>query len=237
MNNTPPARKFLPSHKGGLALAAVLLCSAFAPAQAQGHQPAPIERRGPAPGAGMQPRYNGNNAQGGMVPGRPGKNQQHLSAWMDAHRNLPIAQQQSALENEPGFHDLKPQEQIRMHARLQQLNSLPPQQQQRVLARTEAMERLAPAQRQQVRGAAAQLGALPEDRRRAVATAFHSAMDLPEGQRQAWLDSPQTRAQFNDQERGTLNNLLQVAPAANQAGLPGFAPRSAQPRYNQPPQQ
>lgn len=116
-----------------------------------------------------------------------------------------------------------------MHARLQQLNSLPPQQQQRVLERTEAMERLAPAQRQQIRGAAAQLGSLPPDRRKAVATAFHSALDLPEGQRQAWLDSPQTRSQFSDQERGTLNNLLQVAPAANSVGLPGFTPRSQQP--------
>ncbi len=159
------------------------------------------------------------------MPGRPLKNQQHLSAWMDQHRNQPIQQQQNALENEPGFHTLKPQEQERMHQRLQQLNAMPPQQQQRVMARTEAMERLPPATRQQIRGAAAQLGSLQPDRRRAVASAFHSALSMPEGQRQGWLNSPQTRAQFNDQERTTINNLLQVAPAAGQAGLPGFAPR------------
>ena len=235
MKNVKPMRKLLNGLAGGLASVCVLLGSTLS-AQPPNHQPAPIERRAPAApsgGSGMPPR---NNVQTGMVPGRPVKNQQHLADWMDSHRNLPIAQQQSALENEPGFHTLKPQEQQRMHDRLQQLNSMPPQQQQRVIARTEAMERLAPVQRQQIRGAAAQLGSLPPDRRRAVAGAFHSALDLPEGQRQAWLNSPQTRAQFNDQERGTLNNLLQVAPAAGQAGLPGFVPRSAQPRYNQPPQ-
>ncbi len=220
MKNVRSTRTPLAALLGGLASVGFLLCCAL-PAQPPTHQPAPIERRTPP----AQPR---NNAQAGMVPGRPVKNQQHLAEWMDSHRNLPLAQQQSALENEPGFHSLKPQEQQRMHDRLQQLNALPPQQQQRVIARTEAMERLAPAQRQQIRGAAAQLGSLPPDRRQAVASAFHSALNLPEGQRQAWLNSPQTRAQFNDQERGTLDNLLQVAPAAGQAGLPGFTPRPRQ---------
>ena len=235
MNSLPPTRTFLQAVGGRLALAVILLGGVKLRAQPPNRQPAPIEHRTPGgnPGPGISPRYS---QQTGMIPGKPVRNQQHLAEWMDSHRNLPLDQQQSALENEPGFHSLKPQEQQRMHARLQQLNALPPQQQQRVLARTEAMERLPPAERQQIRGAAAQLGGLAPDRRKAVASAFHSALDLPENQRQAWLDSAQTRAQFNDQERGTLNNLLQVAPAAQQVGLPGFVPRSQQPRFNQPPQ-
>lgn len=215
-------------------------------------QPAPIERRAPSspPQGGPQVRNNApapygeadrrtlnqqsqlpQQRQAGPQNGYVGpanrqpRNPQHLSQWMDSHRSLPLAQQQSELSNEPGFRNLNPAEQQRMHQRLQQLNAMPAQQQQRVIQRTEAMERLAPPQRQQIRGATSQLGSLAPDRRRAVASAFHAALQYPENQRQQWINSPQIRSQFNDQERSTLNNLLQVAPAASQAGLPGFSPR------------
>lgn len=201
---------------------AMLLVLAAASSRAQtGHQAAPIERRAPA--APQQSNRPGQGTPGRLAPGRPGKNQQHLSQWMDTHNGMPLAQQQTALENEPGFRNLKPAEQDRMHARLQQLNQMPPEQRQRVIQRTEAMERLAPTQRQQIRGATAQLGSLQPPRRRAVASAFHSALEMPVGERQRWLNSAQVRSQFNDEERSTLNNLLLVAPAASQAGLPGFS--------------
>ena len=169
-------------------------------------------------------------------PNRPGQTQQHLSGWMDTHRNLPVADQQRALENEPGFRSLPPQEQQQLHNRLRQLNAMPPQQRQKEMQRTEAMERLAPPQRQQVRAAVAELGSLSEDRKNAVARAFHTAVEMPEQQRQNWLNSPQVRGQFNDNERATLNHLLSVQPVAAQAGLPGFSPRTTQPQYPPNPQ-
>lgn len=158
------------------------------------------------------------NGQGGSQggsstnPNRVGHTPQHLSQWMEAHRNLPVPQQQSALEGEPGFRELKPQEQQRIRNQLARLNSLPPEQRQLAIARTEWMERLAPGQRQQVREAMAQVGGLPPERARAVGRAFRSLRDLPQGQRQAYLTSAQARADFNDQERGTLSNLLNVGP-------------------------
>ena len=221
-------------------------------------QPAPIVRESPAQAAEpthsestqisqaspyTPPGDRSANAPGNpegrsqplIRPNRPAQNQQHLNQWMEAHRNLPIDQQQRALQQEPGFNNLNPALQQRMHDRLNQLNSMAPAQRQRVLARTEAMERLTMPQRQQVSGALRQLGSLPPDRQRAVSRAFHATIDMPEPQRQAWLNSPQTHAQFTDSERATLGNLYSVAPMASQAGLTSFT--SHPPPAYQPPRQ
>ncbi|WP_263368688.1 DUF3106 domain-containing protein [Edaphobacter bradus] len=138
--------------------------------------------------------------------------QEHLSQWMERHSNLPLAQQQKALENEPGFRDLPSATQQRMRDSLTQLNNMPPEQRRRMLARTEAMEHLTPQQRTQVRGALGQLGSLPVDRRRMVARAFRDLREMPVPQRQAILNSDRFRGQFSDQERGTISNLLAVEP-------------------------
>ena len=145
-------------------------------------------------------------------PNRPRSMQGHLGPWLDSHRNLPLEQQQHALEQEPGFRQLAPDQQQRVRDRLTQLNRMSPQQRQNAIDRTEAMERLTPQQRQQVRSAAGELGSLPPDRRRAVAQAFRGLQSLPPEQRQGYLNSPQVRGQFNDQERGTLNSLMQASP-------------------------
>jgi hypothetical protein len=150
-------------------------------------------------------------AQARPVPG-PKRNQEHLAQWMERHSNLPLADQQRALENEPGFRELPPPTQQRMRDRLTQLNNMSPQQRNRILDRTEAMEHLSLPERQQVRGAMQQLGQLPQDRRRLVARAFRDLREMPQPQRQAILDSDRFRGQFSPQERSTLNNLLAVEP-------------------------
>ena len=131
---------------------------------------------------------------------------------MNEHRNLPLVQQQTAIEREPGFQSLKSQEQLRIHNLVTRLNTMPPEQRQRTLERTEAMERLTPPQRQQVRNAMAALGSLPEERHRIVARTFYALRDMPDGRREMYMNSPQFRAQFNDPERAALQNLLNVAP-------------------------
>lgn len=188
------------------AFAAVLLSATTAMVSAQ---PAFMGRAGQARGrpAMNGPRQGPGMRQNGGKP-KPG----HLGQWMDRHSNLPLAEQQRALENEPGFRDLPPQTQQAMRDRVTQLNSMTPERRQRVLARTEAMERLTPPQRQQVRNAAAWVNSLPEDRRRMVARAFRDLRDMPEQQRQTILNSDRFRSQFSDQERGTLSNLLTVEP-------------------------
>ncbi len=138
--------------------------------------------------------------------------QEHLAQWMDRHRSLPLSQQQSALEHEPGFQSLPAETQQRMRDRLTQLNAMPAEQRQRLLERTEAMEQLSPIQRQQIRGAMQQLSSLPPDRRRLVARAFRDMREMPVPERQAVLGSDRFRGQFSEGERATLSNLLTVEP-------------------------
>ena len=186
-----------------------------APMRVQGNRPNYAERPAPnagRPGAGARPAPNGMNRPGAINTLHRPEAQQHLGEWMEAHRSLSPQQQQNALEAEPGFRELRPEEQQRMHNQLTRLNAMSPEQRQRTIARTEWMEHLAPQERQQVNSALRQLGSLPQDRSFAVGRAFRSVQGMPPMERQAYLNSPQFRSQFNDQERGTLNNLLNVSP-------------------------
>ena len=142
----------------------------------------------------------------------PKQKQEHLGQWMDRHSNLPLADQQKALESEPGFKDLPPQTQQRLRDHLAQLNNMTPEQRRRAIEHTEVMEQLTPQQRQQVRGALAQFQGLPDDRRRLVSRAFRDLREMPPPQRQAILNSDRFRGQFSDQERNTISNLLAVEP-------------------------
>ncbi len=187
------------------ALAVLLLVAFCAMGPAQ---PVSMSRVGQAP----RPAANAQHpAQGAKTLG-PKPNQEHLAQWMERHNNLPLSDQQRALESEPGFRDLPPQTQQRMRDRLTQLNSMPPEQRRRILEHTERMEHLTPPQRQQVRGALDQYRGLPEDRRRLVARAFRDLREMPQPQRQAILNSDRFRGQFSDQERNTISDLLAVEP-------------------------
>jgi hypothetical protein len=186
-----------------LALATVLLSEITAIAAAQ---PAFMHRTGQAGRPAMSaPRPGPGAKQNGMK-------QEHLAQWMDRHSNLPLAEQQKALENEPGFRDLPPQTQQRMHDKITQLNNMPPERRRRILERAEEFEHLTPAQRQQWRGAMQQYTVLPENRRRVIARAFRDLREMPQPQRDAILNSDRFRGQFSDQERGMLSSLLSVEP-------------------------
>jgi hypothetical protein len=188
------------------ALASLLLSAATAMVAAQ---PAAMHMARQAGRPAMSAPRPGPGAKQGVGPKA---NQEHLAQWMDRHSNLPLADQQKALENEPGFRDLPPQTQQAMRNRLTQLNSMTPEQRRRILERTEEMERLTPPQRQQVRSALEQYRGLPEDRRRLVARAFRDLREMPQPQRQAIMSQDRFRSQFSDQERNTLSNLLAVEP-------------------------
>jgi hypothetical protein len=131
---------------------------------------------------------------------------------MEHHSNMSLADQQKALEHEPGFRDLPPQTQQNLRNQLKELNNMPPEQRRRMLEHTETMEHLTPPQRQQFRGAMEEYRALPEDRKRLVARAFRDLREMPQPQRQEIMNSDRFRGQFSDQERSTLSSLLAVEP-------------------------
>ena len=112
-------------------------------------QPASMRKVGQVP----HPAVNAPRPAQGQKQIGPKPNQEHLAQWMNRHSTLPLAQQQHALENEPGFRDLPSQTQQRMRDRLTQLNNMTPEQRRRILDRTEQIEHLTPTQRQQWHGA------------------------------------------------------------------------------------
>lgn len=173
----------------------------FVPRQGGMPQGNPSQRFGGQQGAVMGPQNNANRTRG-----------EHLDQWMQQHQNLTPQAQQRALQKEPGFNQLPQQTQQRMVERLNRLNSMNPQQRERMIRNGEAMERMSPQQRVQVRSAMGQLSALPDDRRRAVARSWRELRSMPAAQQNQILNSPQYHQQFNDEERGTLGNLLSVSP-------------------------
>jgi hypothetical protein len=139
--------------------------------------------------------------------------QGHLADWMQNHSNMSLAEQQRAMQNEPGFRELDRQTQQRELNRLGQLYALSPQQRARRLDRLEAFENLNPAQRQQYDAAARQLGVLPRPRQNMIAHAMIDMRDMPPQQREQVIDSPAFAQQFPDPgERAMIRTLLSAEP-------------------------
>jgi chemotaxis regulatin CheY-phosphate phosphatase CheZ len=158
----------------------------------------PCFARPPQPQA-ARPRFENNQ-------------QPHLGAWLQRHGNLPLDQQEKALQSEPGFNRLTPETQQKLLDRLRQINHMPPNQRQRTVDRIEAMEHLTPQMRQQVRASVQQFHALPADRQRLVKKAFRDLREYPPEQRATMMNSSQFQAQFTPQERTILGNILTVEP-------------------------
>jgi hypothetical protein len=163
----------------------------------EGEQPARMGRRDvPAP-AGQQRRIPDNG---------------HLGQWMNQHKGMTPAQQQQALQREPGFRELPPQTQQRYIERLAQLNAMPAGERQKMLVRNEWMEHLNPDQRAQVRGATEELGSLPPEQRKAVARSFRQLRELPPGERNAAMNSQRFGGSMNPAQMDALRNLMRVEP-------------------------
>ena len=186
-----------------LCLGAVLAAlSSASPALARSRAPQPA-----APPPALKPN------RPVMRPVRPAQQRQnHLQQWMEQHRELPLAEQLHALDNEPGFRELDPKTQQRYRDELVRLYNMRPQQRDRILERNEALERLTPVQRQQWNAAVQQFNALPPPRLRMMRTAILHLREMPPAQREEVIDSAPFRAQFSDNERGLLRTLLTAEP-------------------------
>jgi hypothetical protein len=157
----------------------------------------------------------------------PARPEEHLQRWMESHSGMSLAQQQHALQSEPGFRELPPQIQQNRLNTLARLYNMNPRQRTRILDRAEALERLAPPQRQQWRDAVQRLNMLPPPRKHVMAGAIIELRELPPEQRDAVLASPAYQSQFSPYERQTLRTLLMAEP---------YPPvRAARPSYPPPP--
>ncbi|HXE07314.1 MAG TPA: DUF3106 domain-containing protein [Acidobacteriaceae bacterium] len=199
------------------AVSILLLAAAPAHARWQGAQkgaPPRIVRQPPPPRQG--PNVNGNapyqqqrRAQQQERIQRRG----HLEDWMQSHSNMSLADQQRAMQNEPGFRELPRWEQQQELNQLARLYAMTPQQRARRLNRLEAYEGLNPVERQQYDAAARQLGVLPRPRQNMIAHALLDLREMPPPQREQVIDSPAFAQQFPDpNERAMIRTLLSAEP-------------------------
>ncbi len=166
----------------------------------------------PAQEVPRPPQANGFNRE---VPRPPTAGQRHGGDWLKSHRDLPLSDQQKALQSDPQFRRLPQQQQQRLVNRLQNFDNLPAQEQQRRLNRIETWEHLTPQQKQQARQLASQWQHVPQERRQAMKNAIGDLRAIPPQQREQVLNSDRYRGMFSEQERNMLRDTtkLPLAPA------------------------
>jgi hypothetical protein len=167
---------------------------------------------GPRAFAQNQGRWGRRNAdQGGQrsYPKGPGP---HRGEWLRNHQNLPPAEQERVLRNDPGFRQLPPQRQDQLVDRLRNFNSRPPEERERILNRMRTVENLPQPERQRVRNLYGQMRELPDDRRMAVHQAARQLGAMSPAERERMLNSPQFRRRFSPQEQDLVRGLTRLEP-------------------------
>lgn len=164
---------------------------------------------GCAPQALAQPQERGG--QNGPRLKGPGP---HRGEWLRKNQNLPPAEQERALQNDPAFKQLPPEKQQQLLNRLRNFNSLPPEQRQRILDRMETFEHLPQGQRQQLRDLYGQMQNLPQDRRIAVRQAARRLSTMDPAERERILSSPHFQQRFSPQEQDLVRGLSQFETTA-----------------------
>jgi len=173
-----------------------------------------------------QQHRNENRGQGAapaLRGGGPGSHRppgQHSGDWLRKYKDVPSAQQQKALENDPQFRNLPPERQERLKERLQRFSSLPPERQQRILNRMETWEHLTPEQQQKARDVFGRFRQLPSDRQNMVRTAVRDLQGMSPQDRQRVLGSDRFKGMFTDNEREMLNEMSQLPLAPPEHNVP-----------------
>src|ERR1700758_4285275 len=144
----------------------------------------------------------------------------HAGDWLRKYKDVPPAEQERELENDPEFRRLPPERQQQLRQRLQHFSNLPPQQQLRMLNRMDTWEHLTPEQKQQARQIFGQMQQLPPDRRRLVHKAIEDLRGMPPDQREQIINSDRFKGMFSDQEREMMRGAtrLPLAPAEEGEG-------------------
>jgi hypothetical protein len=150
-----------------------------------------------------------------------GRPRGHAGDWLRRYKDMPPAEQERELQNDPAFRRLSPEKQQQLRQRLQHFSNLPPQQQLRMLNRMETWEHLTPEQKQQARQVFRQMRQLDPDRRRMVMTAVRDLRTMPPDQREAVINSDRFRGMFSDQERDLMRGITRLPLAPPEGGENG----------------
>lgn len=168
---------------------------------------------------GEQKKFSGETTQGkrGWSQGErkgwkrgPGP---HGGDWLRKMSDLPPEEQERALQSDPEFQRLAPEDQTRLRQRLRKFNSLPSEQKQRIFNRWERFEHLTPEQQARLRGYHDRLREMPDERRRMMYRALRALRDMPPQERDRTLSSERFRNTFSPEERTLLRRMAEIEPA------------------------
>jgi hypothetical protein len=151
-------------------------------------------------------------------------------AWLRKYKDMPPAEQEKALANDPYFRHLPPAHQQKLRLQLQKFNNLPPDKKESVVRHMQVFGQLTPAQRQSARELHAKLNNIPPDRRKIMRSELRQLRQMPPDDRQRELNSDTFHSSFNDNEREILKGLADLP-----IGTPAKPPAAAQPAPVSPP--
>lgn len=137
-----------------------------------------------------------------------------LGVWLRTHKDLPLDQQEKALESDPAYKRLSPQSQAQLKDRLHKFNNLPPQQKDKALRNMQYWEKLTAVQKEQIRQAHQHMETLPAERKVMVRQALRHLRQMSANERQQEFQSDKFKSTFSDQEQAILKNLAEINPPA-----------------------
>jgi hypothetical protein len=137
----------------------------------------------------------------------------HQGDWLRKFSNLPPAQQEKQLENDPMFRSLSPDKQQHLLDRLRNFNSLSPDKKQKILNRMETYEHLPPEKQTQARSLFQQYQGLPPDQRSQVSQEYRKLRQMTQEQRAQYFNSDEFHNDLNDQQRNLLRGMAELYPS------------------------
>ena len=183
-------------------LSAATVVAFFSPCLGQGNNYRPVQTRPPAAN------------QGHPQPHPP---QAHAGDWLRRYKGLPPGEQDRALQNDPGFRRMTPEQQRRLRQQLHYFASLPPREQQRVVDNMDRWAHLTPEQKQQAREVYGRMQHLPPNRRPLVRTAIRDLSGMPPERREEVINSNRFKRMFTPEERDVMRAAVRL-PLAPQEG-------------------
>jgi hypothetical protein len=195
--------KFMTGWRAAVALCFAAVLASLSPCFAQRDYYHPAQAEAPPAQAPGRPPVQSE-------PFRPG----HAGDWLRRYQNLPPAERERALQNDPGFRRLPPERQQMLLQRLERFSSLPPEQQERVINRMEIWEHLTPSQKAEAKDLFGRMQELAPERRRMVRAVVRDLSTMPPDQRERVIDSARFRGMFTPMERDLMRRAsrLPLAP-------------------------
>jgi Protein of unknown function (DUF3106) len=149
---------------------------------------------------------------------QPHPGQAHAGDWLRRYKGLSPAEQERALQNDPGYLRMSPAQQQRLRQQLRYFSSLPPRQQQRIVDNMDKWAHLTPEQKQQAREVFGRMQQLPPERRPMVRTAIRDLSAMPPAQREQIIDSDRFKRMFTPEERDVMRQAVRLPLAPQEGG-------------------